>query len=122
MGIEVSLALDSSIPNVLADCEQIKRVIVNLIDNAAEAMTESPLRTYSSHCADLHRYRRTFGHRYRLRRVACRQRESSSCLIFPPRSAARAWVWLLSATSLPSIRAAFAWKKISRGEPASSLN
>ncbi len=43
-GIAVSISLDRSIPSVMADREQIKRVIVNLIDNAAEAMTDSPVR------------------------------------------------------------------------------
>jgi two-component system, NtrC family, nitrogen regulation sensor histidine kinase NtrY len=42
--IDVSIALDRKIPAVMADREQMKRVIVNLIDNAAEAMSDSPLR------------------------------------------------------------------------------
>jgi nitrogen fixation/metabolism regulation signal transduction histidine kinase len=42
--IEVYLDLDRTILPIMADREQMKRVIVNLIDNAAEAMTESPLR------------------------------------------------------------------------------
>ena len=43
-GIAVSLELDRNLPPVLADKEQIKRVIVNLIDNAAEAMNDAPVR------------------------------------------------------------------------------
>jgi signal transduction histidine kinase len=43
-GVDVSVVLDRSIPPVLADREQMKRVIVNLIDNAAEAMTDAPVR------------------------------------------------------------------------------
>jgi two-component system, NtrC family, nitrogen regulation sensor histidine kinase NtrY len=43
-GVAVSLDLDRSIPPVLADKEQIKRVIVNLIDNAVEAMNGAPVR------------------------------------------------------------------------------
>lgn len=43
-GITVSYDLDPRIPPVMADREQMKRVIVNLIDNAAEAMTDSPVR------------------------------------------------------------------------------
>ena len=43
-GIATSLDLDRKIPQVTVDREQIKRVIVNLIDNAAEAMNESPVR------------------------------------------------------------------------------
>ena len=44
-GIDVSVHLGDKLPTVMADCEQIKRVIVNLIDNAAEAMTDSPVRS-----------------------------------------------------------------------------
>jgi two-component system, NtrC family, nitrogen regulation sensor histidine kinase NtrY len=40
----VSVELDRTIPPVMADREQMKRVIVNVIDNAAEAMSDSPLR------------------------------------------------------------------------------
>jgi nitrogen fixation/metabolism regulation signal transduction histidine kinase len=43
-GISVSVELDRKMPPVMADKEQIKRVIVNLIDNAAEAMNDAPLR------------------------------------------------------------------------------
>jgi len=40
-GVEVSVHLDRTIPPVMADRDQMKRVIVNLIDNSAEAMTDS---------------------------------------------------------------------------------
>jgi two-component system nitrogen regulation sensor histidine kinase NtrY len=43
-GVAVSLDLDRTIPLVLADKEQVKRVIVNLIDNAVEAMNGAPVR------------------------------------------------------------------------------
>ena len=43
-GIDVGLSLDRNIPLVMADRELLKRVIVNLIDNAAEAMTDSVVR------------------------------------------------------------------------------
>ncbi len=43
-GVDLSVSLDRAIPPVLADREQMKRVIVNLIDNAAEAMTDAPVR------------------------------------------------------------------------------
>jgi two-component system, NtrC family, nitrogen regulation sensor histidine kinase NtrY len=42
--VGVTMNLDRSLPLVMADREQIKRVIVNLIDNAAEAMNDSPVR------------------------------------------------------------------------------
>jgi PAS domain S-box-containing protein len=44
-GVQVAYSLDPQLPQVLADREQIKRVIVNLVDNAAEAMSESPVKT-----------------------------------------------------------------------------
>src|SRR5204863_8824250 len=37
-GIQVHLDLAPDLPQVSVDAEQIKRVIVNLVDNAAEAM------------------------------------------------------------------------------------
>ncbi|MGI8962753.1 MAG: sensor histidine kinase [Bryobacteraceae bacterium] len=43
-GLAVSLDLDRTIGLVLADKEQLKRVIVNLIDNAVEAMSAAPVR------------------------------------------------------------------------------
>jgi nitrogen fixation/metabolism regulation signal transduction histidine kinase len=42
--IELSVVLDPRLTTVIADREQIKRVIVNLVDNAAEAMLNSPVR------------------------------------------------------------------------------
>ncbi len=39
-GIRLTPSLASSLPAVMIDCEQIKRALVNLIDNAAEAMSE----------------------------------------------------------------------------------
>jgi len=42
--IDVTLDLSRGLTSVLADKEQIKRVIVNLIDNAAEAMNDMPVR------------------------------------------------------------------------------
>ena len=41
-GIEVRVDLAPDLPAVTVDPEQFKRVVVNLIDNAAEAMQESP--------------------------------------------------------------------------------
>ncbi|HEY7211741.1 MAG TPA: ATP-binding protein [Bryobacteraceae bacterium] len=43
-GIIVRVELASGLPLILLDREQIKRVIVNLVDNAAEALKESPVR------------------------------------------------------------------------------
>ncbi len=43
-GIALSTDLQRDLPQILADREQIKRVIVNLVDNAAEAMKDSLVR------------------------------------------------------------------------------
>jgi PAS domain S-box-containing protein len=43
-GIELRVDFASDLPSVLIDPEQFKRVVVNLIDNAAEAMQDSPRR------------------------------------------------------------------------------
>ncbi|MCX7603257.1 MAG: ATP-binding protein, partial [Bryobacteraceae bacterium] len=43
-GITVRLRLETPLPAVALDREQFKRALVNLIDNAAEAMSDSPVR------------------------------------------------------------------------------
>jgi two-component system nitrogen regulation sensor histidine kinase NtrY len=43
-GITVRRRLERGLPAVMLDREQFKRALVNLIDNAAEAMSESPVR------------------------------------------------------------------------------
>ncbi len=43
-GVDLAVNLERKLPLVMADKEQIKGVIVNLIDNAAEAMSEAPVR------------------------------------------------------------------------------
>jgi nitrogen fixation/metabolism regulation signal transduction histidine kinase len=40
-GIELRLALEPTLPSALLDVEQMKRVFVNLIDNAVEALTDA---------------------------------------------------------------------------------
>jgi two-component system, NtrC family, nitrogen regulation sensor histidine kinase NtrY len=39
-GVRLATALAPQLPAVMIDCEQIKRALVNLIDNAAEAMAD----------------------------------------------------------------------------------
>ncbi len=41
-GIRLSPMLAPALPTVMIDCEQIKRALVNLIDNAAEALMDTP--------------------------------------------------------------------------------
>jgi two-component system nitrogen regulation sensor histidine kinase NtrY len=43
-GIDLTVELSHGLPPVMADPEQLKRVVVNLVDNAAEAMRDSPVR------------------------------------------------------------------------------
>jgi PAS domain S-box-containing protein len=43
-GIDLTVDLASGLPPVMADAEQLKRVIVNLVDNAAEALLDSPVK------------------------------------------------------------------------------
>lgn len=43
-GIDLEIDLAPDLPHVVIDPEQFKRVVVNLIDNAAEAMEDSPTR------------------------------------------------------------------------------
>ncbi len=43
-GVNVTLDLSDDLPNVQADPEAIKRVVANLVDNAAESMNDSVLR------------------------------------------------------------------------------
>lgn len=44
-GVVLTLSLDRKLPPVMADREQIKRAIVNLVDNAAEALNEAPVKS-----------------------------------------------------------------------------
>ncbi|MDP9170805.1 MAG: ATP-binding protein [Acidobacteriota bacterium] len=44
-GIEVSLDLAAELPPVSVDPEQLKRVVINLVDNAAEAMQDAPVKS-----------------------------------------------------------------------------
>jgi len=43
-GVDLQIELAPDLPLVLLDPEQFKRVVVNLVDNAAEAMRDSPLK------------------------------------------------------------------------------
>ena len=52
-GIDLRLDLAPNLPPIQVDPEQLKRVVVNLVDNAAEAMHDMPVRnllvaTYAS--------------------------------------------------------------------------
>ncbi len=91
-GISIRTAFDDSLPPVNLDREQFQRVVVNLIDNAAEAMQDSLVKElYICHPARRGE-RGAGGCRFRTRRQLATIRRSSSCPTFPPRIAAPAWV------------------------------
>jgi two-component system nitrogen regulation sensor histidine kinase NtrY len=48
-GIQLSRHLAAELPQVLIDRDQFKRIVVNLVDNAAEAMRDSTLKQLSIH-------------------------------------------------------------------------
>jgi nitrogen fixation/metabolism regulation signal transduction histidine kinase len=43
-GISIECQLDPHLPLILGDAEQLKRVVVNLVDNAAEALQDAPVK------------------------------------------------------------------------------
>ena len=91
------------LPAVNVDREQFQRVVVNLVDNAAEAMQDSLVKKLSHrHRARRGRHRRTGGRRLGPRRQPAKTRRDCSCPISRPRIAAPASAWRSSATSSPS--------------------
>ena len=91
-GIEIHTQLEPNLPPVNIDKEQFKRVIVNLVDNAAEAMQGCPgEETLYRHPDRSAGYGGAGGGRYRLRRHPPRTRRSSFCHTFPRKAGAPAW-------------------------------
>ncbi len=82
-GIRVDKDLAPELPLVQVDREQFKRVVVNLVDNAAEAMQDSLVKRLYIATA-LHRSRcgGADDRRYRLRRLARRQRKAVPAVFF----------------------------------------
>ena len=81
--IDLRVDLAPDLPPVYVDPEQFKRVVVNLVDNAAEAMHDSPvkrllIRTQSASPDSIE----AAGGRHRLRRFAPKTRKSCSCPYF----------------------------------------
>ena len=90
-GIELRVDLAPGLPQVSIDPEQFKRVVVNLIDNAAEAMQDSP--TEDSDGADARRRGRTWWRSFsRIPAAASRRSKKRSCFFrtFPPKAGERA--------------------------------
>ena len=81
-GIEVLKRLAPGLPPVNIDREQFKRLVVNLVDNAAEAMRESLVkRLYVGTTAPTSGPGGTDRRRHRLRHLAGRQREAVPALL-----------------------------------------
>ena len=93
-GIELQVDLASHLPPVNVDPEQFKRVVVNLVDNAAEAMRDSLVKRLLVQTHFLQRARLAGACWWRTPAAASRPRIRKSCSspTFPPRIAARAWV------------------------------
>ena len=93
-GIAIRTNFAPGLPPVNLDREQFQRVVVNLVDNAAEAMQDSLVKTlYIAHAGRRGRYGGTGRRRYRLRRERPRRRRNCSCPTSRPRAAAPDWGW-----------------------------
>ncbi len=91
-GIELRTELAPDLAPVNVDKEQFKRVVVNLVDNAAEAMQRFAGQAFGDHnAARGGGHRGSDGSRHRLRRDAGRQREAFPARTSRPRAGARAW-------------------------------
>ena len=101
--IDLRVDLAPDLPLVNADPEQFKRLVVNLVDNAAEAMRDSLLKRLlvstraAADAVELLVADTGCGISRR------RQGEALSCRIFPPRGAAPDSAWRSSATFWRSI-------------------
>ena len=81
--IDLRVDLAADLPSVHVDPEQFKRVVVNLVDNAAEAMRDSPgAASAGGHPRHRRRYRGAAGGRYRMRHLRRRQRTPVPALLF----------------------------------------
>ncbi len=86
-GIGVDKHLAATLPAVNVDREQFKRVVVNLVDNAAEAMQDSlPEEALHRHARDRSRFGGTDRGGHRLRRFAGRQGKALPALFFDQRA------------------------------------
>ena len=91
-GIAIQTSFAPGLPPVNLDREQFKRVVVNLVDNAAEAMQDSLVKKlYIATQPGAARDGGAGGRRLRLRRVSRKIRRSCSCPTSRPRIAAPAW-------------------------------
>ena len=98
-GIDLRTDLAAGLPAVNVDQEQFKRVVVNLVDNAAEAMQDSLVKRL----LDCHPPRRApipsnWWSPTPAAASRPRTRKSCSCRISRPKAAAPVWVWPSSTT------------------------
>ena len=92
-GIDLRVDLAPGLPPVHVDPEQFKRVVVNLVDNAAEAMRDSPVKRLLVATARPPPNRSNCWWPTPAAESPPTTRKNSSCRIFPPKAAARAWAW-----------------------------
>jgi len=118
-GIDLRTSFAPDLPPVNLDREQFQRVVVNLVDNAAEAMQDSLVKnlyvatqTGAADTVELVVADSGCG-------VSPDEKEKLFLPYFSTRVAARAWAWPSSVTLWPSTTRIFAWKTTCR--PARAL-
>ena len=128
--IRIERRFDGTLPPVRIDVEQIRRVVINLVDNAVEALGGSRRRGAARRRGRHHRRRdparpaaRRGARSSSPTTVPASRRPtatSCSCRTTRPSGAAAASAWRSSAASSPSTAAASKWRTTSRRAPGSS--
>ena len=119
-GISLQRDLSPDLPIVLGDPDQMKRVVVNLVDNAAEALGQS-LRKEIWVRSALARIAMWWKSLWRIvdRESLRRLRNASSFPTSPPNALEPGWDWQSSITSSPSTTAQSAWRRAFLPGPSS---
>ena len=119
-GISLQRDLSPDLPIVLADPDQMKRVVVNLVDNAAEAL-DSRYARKSGCAARSPRIAMWWKSLWRIvgRESLRRLRNASSFPTSPPNALEPGWDWQSSIASSPSTTAQSAWRRIFLPGPSS---
>jgi PAS domain S-box-containing protein len=117
-GISIRTSFAPNLPPVNVDREQFQRVVVNLVDNAAEAMQDSLVKTL--YIATQPGVAETV--ELMVADSGAGVRRDFSCLTFRPRIAEPDWAWRSSATSWPSTMGPSGWRTTSPSERASPWN
>ena len=117
-GITLKTSLEDSLPPVRADAALLRSVVVNLIDNAAEALEDSTFREIPYPPISV-RNPILSKSLSPTPATASPRRTKTNCSfrIFPPRTAAPVSVWPSPPASSPNTAAAFTWRTTSRSAP-----